>query len=48
MELLDSACCVCTRQASDGGAIGNKIPVSEKEMLMHRLIYQLSFLVSTF
>lgn len=42
MKLLDSACCVCAGQASDGRTIGNEIPISEKEKLMHKVIYRLS------
>lgn len=48
MKLLDSACCICTRQASDGRTIRNKISVPEKEKLMHRPVYQFSFMVNAF
>jgi hypothetical protein len=47
MKLLDSACSICTRQASNGGAIRNKIAISEKEKLTPDH-YQLPFMVSPF
>lgn len=48
MELLDAACRIRTGQASDGRAVRNKIPISGREKLVHRAVYQLSFLVSAF
>lgn len=48
MELLDAACRIRAGQASDGRAVRNEIPVSGREELVHRSVYQLPFLVSAF